>query len=44
MTVLSPRARLSPPRREPAVRHVALAGNPNSGKTTLFTALTGLGP
>src|ERR1041384_1606607 len=25
-----------------AIQHVALTGNPNSGKTTLFNALTGL--
>lgn len=38
MTVLSPPGSS---RRE-GVRRVALAGNPNSGKTTLFNALTGL--
>jgi ferrous iron transport protein B len=38
MTVLSPHARPAPG----AARRVALAGNPNSGKTTLFNALTGL--
>jgi ferrous iron transport protein B len=38
MTVLS-----SPPRPpQGGARRVALAGNPNSGKTTLFNALTGL--
>lgn len=26
----------------PAVRHIAIAGNPNCGKTTIFNALTGL--
>src|SRR5216117_4146159 len=30
----------SPPR--PVTEHVVLTGNPNSGKTTLFNALTGL--
>jgi ferrous iron transport protein B len=38
MTVLTPTGR--PPQE--GVRRVALAGNPNSGKTTLFNALTGL--
>jgi ferrous iron transport protein B len=38
MTVLSPVSQ----RQRGAVRRVALAGNPNSGKTTLFNALTGL--
>jgi len=38
MTVLSAPARSA----QGDVRRVALAGNPNSGKTTLFNALTGL--
>src|ERR687898_46302 len=38
MTVLSPASRPS----QGGARRVALAGNPNSGKTTLFNALTGL--
>src|SRR5437762_7692450 len=38
MSVLTPPGRSA----QAAVRHVALAGNPNSGKTTLFNALTGL--
>src|ERR1051326_4731639 len=38
MDLLSPHG--SPARG--SVRRVALAGNPNSGKTTLFNALTGL--
>src|SRR5258706_10473084 len=38
----SPAASSSATRATPAVKHVVLAGNPNSGKTTLFNALTGL--
>jgi ferrous iron transport protein B len=35
-------ATASPPHPSTRARHVVLAGNPNSGKTTLFNALTGL--
>jgi ferrous iron transport protein B len=38
----SPAASSSTTRATPTVKHVVLAGNPNSGKTTLFNALTGL--
>ena len=38
----SPAASSSATRATPTVKHVVLAGNPNSGKTTLFNALTGL--
>ena len=38
----SPAASSSNTRPTPSVKHVVLAGNPNSGKTTLFNALTGL--
>jgi|WetSurMetagenome_2_1015567.scaffolds.fasta_scaffold21808_3 ferrous iron transport protein B len=33
---------VKPPAGRPAARYVVLTGNPNSGKTTLFNALTGL--
>ena len=35
-------ARKSSPDTPVAVNYVALTGNPNCGKTTLFNALTGL--
>jgi ferrous iron transport protein B len=38
----APAAASSSTHATPAVKHVVLAGNPNSGKTTLFNALTGL--
>src|ERR1700686_5014105 len=40
----SPTAKLDPstPARTLPLRTLALAGNPNSGKTTIFNALTGL--
>lgn len=41
-TLLSPPAPAAPPRARPATPTFVLVGNPNSGKTTLFNALTGL--
>ena len=38
----SPQASASSVAGKASVRHVVLTGNPNSGKTTLFNALTGM--
>jgi ferrous iron transport protein B len=41
-TSSTPQLDPSTPAGTPALRTIALAGNPNSGKTTIFNALTGL--